>query len=91
MHRGNNGVWPVLRRRRRPDRHPASNPALVLTAAKVVMETCTFTPWGEFLPATISPGETLVLTQTGAEPRRRVSGAPSRDARPNTLTLPRRG
>ena len=45
--------------------NPASNPTITLTDAKVVIETCTFTPWGEFLPATITPGETVILTQTG--------------------------
>lgn len=45
--------------------NPVSNPAITLTAASVVIETCTFTPWGEFLPATASPGESLILTQTG--------------------------
>jgi hypothetical protein len=45
--------------------NPASNPALTLTAASVAIGPCTFSPWGEFLPATAGPGQALILTQTG--------------------------
>jgi len=43
----------------------ATNPALTLTAAKVVIGPCTYQAWDTFLPATLPPGGKLVLTQTG--------------------------
>jgi hypothetical protein len=45
--------------------NPLTNPPLTLTSASVDIETCHFTPWGEFLPATVAPGGMLILTQTG--------------------------
>ncbi len=45
--------------------NPPTNPALTLTAASVTIGPCTFTPWGQFLPATVGPGQILILTQTG--------------------------
>lgn len=45
--------------------NPLSNPSLTLTSAQVQIETCIWQPWGQFLPATVGPGQSLVLTQTG--------------------------
>lgn len=39
--------------------------SLTLTNAYVDVGDCRFQPWGELLPATAQPGQSLVLTQTG--------------------------
>lgn len=46
--------------------NPPTNPALTLVDAYVDIGRCHFTPWAaSFLPATVGPGGTLILTQTG--------------------------
>ena len=45
--------------------NPAGNPTLTLVAAYVDIGPCHFEQWDEFLPATVGPGGTLILTQTG--------------------------
>lgn len=45
--------------------NPATNPTLTLVDAYVDIGPCRYQPWGQFFPATVGPGGTLILTQTG--------------------------
>jgi hypothetical protein len=57
---------------------PASGAAIVVSGASVQIGPCSYKPWPG-LSATVQPGKTLILTQTGKQPRCTSSSTAEQD------------